>query len=306
MSRQTSRFWCFTINNEKYQRSKLPTDVYDYCIMGNETGDNGTPHIQGFIVMKKRTEFSRMQRLLPRAHLEVMRSSPQQAANYCKKDGDYFEDGNIDDIDWRGGASGGKAKHARYTEVIRAAKSGDFDFIENKHPDMYWNNYHTMKRIAMDNPAPVKPLDELNNEWIWGEPGIGKSRMARSENPDMYIKSHNKWWLGYKGEDVVLIDDLGKTDSNWIGEYLKQWADHYPFPAETKGDGSVLRPKRIIVTSNYSIEDLWGHDDALCAAIKRRFKIRHLVDPWAPPAEAPKVDNDIILIDDESEDLGEL
>lgn len=271
--------------------------------MGNEIGDNGTPHIQGFIVMKVRTTLQRMSRLLPRAHLEVMKGTPREAAEYCKKDGDYFEDGDLDKIDHNGGGSGGRAKAQRYRDCIKLAKAGDFNAIEEDHPDMYWNSYHTMKRIAMDNPIKCKALDKLDNEWIYGVPGIGKSRLARHENPEVYIKSHNKWWLGYKHEPVVLIDDLGKTDSNWIGEYLKQWADHYPFPAETKGDGSVLRPKRIIVTSNYSIEELFGHDNALCQAILRRFKVRHIIQAWNPP-EPPRPE--VIEIDDDSVDLGEL
>lgn len=142
----------------------------------------------------------------------------------------------------------------------------------------------------MDNPSKVQDLPVLDNQWIWGQPGIGKSRKARQENPGCYIKLHNKWWLGYKGEDVVLYDDLGRTDATWIGEFLKQWADHYPFPAETKGDGMVIRPRRIIVTSNYSIQELFGHDESLCEAVTRRFKSVYLVVPFAAlqPPQPPK------------------
>lgn len=265
--------------------------------MANETGDNGTHHIQGFVVMKKRTELSRMKKLLPRAHLEVMRGTPAQAADYCKKDGDFFEDGDLLDIDHSGGASGGNAKRARYTECIQAAKKGDFDTIEQKHPDMYWNHYHNMKRIAMDNPRKVDDVP-MDNLWIWGPPGVGKSRKARFDNPGHYIKSHNKWWLGYKYEDVVIYDDLGKTDAPWVGEFLKLWCQEYPFPAETKGDGMVIRPKKIIVTSNYSIEELWFQDECMVEAIRRRFKVVHMTENWAPPAAAPVP----IEIEDSSED----
>lgn len=303
--RVQSKYWCFTINNEQYKDSTLPTRVFQYCVMGNEVGDNGTPHIQGFLVMNVRTTLSRMKSLLPRAHLEVMRDiDPINASNYCKKgeqskeewkllkdkgpnfglNADWFESGDLLAIDHRGGASGGNAKRARYTECIEAAEKGDFTTIKENHPDMYWNSYHTMKRIAMDNPKKCSNLKELKNEWIYGRPGIGKSRRARFENPDHYIKSHNKWWLGYKLEPTVLIDDLGRTDAVWIGEYLKQWADHYPFPAETKGDGSVLRPERIIVTSNYTIEELFP-EQQLQDALLRRFNVVHMVHQWEPPEE---------------------
>ena len=59
--------------------------------------------------MKVRTTLQRMSRLLPRAHLEVMKGTPREAAEYCKKDGDYFEDGDINTIDHNGGGSGGRA-----------------------------------------------------------------------------------------------------------------------------------------------------------------------------------------------------
>ena len=144
----------------------------------------------------------------------------------------------------------------------------------------------------MDNPKTPEMLDKLTNEWIWGKTGLGKSFTARKENPGFYIKSHNKWWLGYRGEDCIIIDDVSRTEATWLGEHLKQWADHYPFPSETKGDGKVIRPKKIVVTSNYSIDDLWGHDEDLCDSIKRRFKVRHIVNPFPRLMEPILVDED--------------
>ena len=35
--------------------------------------------------MKVRTTLQRMSRLLPRAHLEVMKGTPREAAEYCKR-----------------------------------------------------------------------------------------------------------------------------------------------------------------------------------------------------------------------------
>lgn len=229
--------------------------------------------------MKTRRLFSAMKKMLPRAHIELMMGTSEQARDYCMKDGDYEECGAFTSTSSEGGACGGHAKAVKYKRCIDLAKTGDFKAIEEEMPDMYWNHYHTMKRISMDNPLPLPDLPNLDNEWIWGAPGIGKSRLARAENPGFYIKSHNKWWLGYRGEPAIIYDDLGKTDSSWIGEFLKQWADHYPFPAETKGDGMMLRPHRIIVTSNYSIEELF-EDDSLREALKRRFTIRNLIIPF--------------------------
>lgn len=276
-----SKYWVFTINNPKANYKDVHGfKDWDYMIVGNEVGDEGTPHLQGFVSFKSRTRFSTVKKQAPRAHIEPMYGTTKEAIDYCKKDGNWEEYGETPvDTTRGGGRAGGKVKMERYKSAIKLAKVGDFDQMQEDHPDMYWNNYHTMKRIAMDNPKPLKFLDKLDNEWIWGAPGLGKSWAAREENPGYYIKSHNKWWLGYKGEEVVILDDLSKTQG-YMGEFLKLWADIYPVPTETKGDGMVIRPKKIIVTSNYSIEDIWGDDEVLCEALNRRFKVRHIINPF--------------------------
>lgn len=298
-----SKFWCFTINNPKKGFDELNTiKNWAYMIAGKEVGeDKKTPHLQCFVAYNVRTKFSTVKLQIPNAHIERMISTPVQASEYCKKDGDFMEFGELPDF--FGGKTGGDAKHQRYNSAIDLAKAGDFETMEDLHPDMYWNNYHTMKRIAMDNPKKTDNINILKNEWIWGKPGIGKSYTARQENPGCYIKSHNKWWLGYKQEPVVLFDDLGKTDAPWIGEFLKQWGDHYPFPSETKGDGMVIRPQRIIITSNYSIDTLFGHDEELVLALKRRYKERNIIVPF--DMKELKKKEDIIVIDEEDEGFAE-
>ena len=95
-------------------------------------------------------------------------------------------------------------------------------------------------------------IDKLTNEWHWGDSGTGKSRGVRSRFLDAYIKSNNVWWDGYLNEETVIIEEMGPKQ---IGaHHLKMWADHYPFKAESKGSYSLIRPSKIIVTSNYSIE----------------------------------------------------
>ncbi len=56
-----------------------------------------------------------------------------------------------------------------------------------------------------------------------------------------------------------------------MGQHLKLWADHYPFPAETKGSSMVIRPARIVVTSNWSMEQMFEEPNVL-KPLQRRFK----------------------------------
>jgi len=270
-------------------------------VAGREVAETGTRHLQCFIIYKVRTKFSTVKIQFPTAHIERMLGSSKEASDYCKKDGDFMEFGIFEEINgYKNAAAGGKQSKVNYDKIISMAESHNLKGIREEDPGVYFRHYHTIKRIAMDNPPPVENIDELKNEWIWGATGLGKSSNARIENPGCYIKSHNKWWLGYRGEAVVLIDDLSITEGAWFGEHLKQWADHYPFPSETKGDGMLIRPEKIVVTSNYSIEEIWGHDNNLCDALKRRFKVRHIIEPF-PQFVAPKVIAPAIIIDDNAE-----
>jgi len=55
------------------------------------------------------------------------------------------------------------------------------------------------------------------------------------------------------------------------GHHLKKWADHYKFPAAVKGGQILIRPKRIIITSNYDMESVYERNEDLLP-LKRRFR----------------------------------
>lgn len=122
-------------------------------------------------------------------------------------------------------------------------------------------------------------LDKLDNYWICGPTGTGKSLGVRNKFPGLYNKPLNKWWCSYAGEDTVLLDDFGK-DHACLGNHLKNWADHYAFVGEKKGGSETIRPRRIVVTSNYIPEEIW-EDKGMLEPIMRRFKvIVALKDKW--------------------------
>jgi len=144
-----------------------------------------------------------------------------------------------------------------------------------------FRNYSTAKRIRADFAATPLELDSVCGVWIWGLPDAGKSHKARKDYPKFFDKMINKWWDGWDPSihDTVLLDDFD-TCHRALGHYLKRWTDKYPFSGEIKNLVVQVRPKWVVVTSNYTIQDIFGDDATLCAALERRFNIVHLNERW--------------------------
>ena len=70
----------------------------------------------------------------------------------------------------------------------------------------------------------------------------------------------------------MIIDDY---DCEALGHHLKIWADHYSFMAEYKGGARLIRPKKIIITSNYMPDEIFK-DKTLVTAIRRRFVVSRM------------------------------
>jgi len=82
--------WCFTINNPTpldYTTLHELGAAVKYLIFSDETGAEGTPHIQGFVVFQSRLRLRSARLLIPRAHLESARGTCAQASEYCRKEG---------------------------------------------------------------------------------------------------------------------------------------------------------------------------------------------------------------------------
>jgi len=262
-----SRGFCFTINNpnvfDDLELEHIKTLNPVYLIWGRETGENGTPHYQGYVRFQNARSFNSIKALLSRAHLEIQRGTAQEAAEYCKKDGDYTEFGELPQ-------SGAQSTKHKWREVIKLAEEGQIQTIKEEHPGVYF--LHHAKLLSLRRRQP-EMLEVLTNEWWWGPTGTGKSRRLWSEYPFHYPKNLTKWWDGYDDEEVVAIEEFTPESANFIAHYLKIWSDRYPFSPEIKGSViKKIRPKKIIVLSNYSPEECFTKDQDL-QPIKRRFKV---------------------------------
>lgn len=272
MTHERRRDYCFTINNPKpedfEELHKLElNDRVKYLVAGKEVGAEGTPHLQGYVYFHGAITLSGLKKFLSRAHIEACRGTPDQNREYCIKEGDYREHGTLPLSQKRKG----QLNKERWDEIKENAKKGRFDDIP---AELFIKHYRTLRAIEKDYASMPPDADGTTGEWYWGDSGTGKSRKARDDNPGAYLKMCNKWWDSYNGEDAVILEDFDKSHAV-LGHHLKIWADRYAFPAEIKGGKINIRPRRIIVTSNYHPGDIWSAEPNTLEPILRRFKVTH-------------------------------
>lgn len=272
---ERSRNFSATWNNYPcdYQDVLIKLDAR-YVIAGEEVAPTTlTPHLQIAVVFHNQRYINSVIKSLPGCHIEIARDV-DALINYCKKEGRFFEHGVAPMSKKRKAEFGGEAQVKRFKEAFEAAKDGRLDDIP---ADMRTRYYRTYKEIAKDYMPDVASISHLENEWICGPAGCGKTYGVMKRFPGCYLKTANKWWDGYQGEETVLIDDLDESHKCLL-HHLKIWGDHKPFLAETKGGMLKIRPKRIIVTSNVRIEEMC--DNAVHrSALERRYQVTDYYDP---------------------------
>ena len=279
-----SRSYCFTLNNPTSEektllKKKADENAFRYIVVGEEISETGTPHLQGYVYFKSAKTLSSAKKALGRRyHIEAARGSPQQASDYCKKDNQFWEIGDLPI-----GGVGKKVTLAERIERNKLLKTLSLNqLVDEGHISI--NKVRELKNARLDLAQEGKAYqaEECRGVWYYGEPGVGKSYKARMENPGLYIKAQNKWWDGYQGEEVVLLDDL---DTSMLGHYLKIWLDRWSCSGEVKGGTVNLRYKKFIVTSNYTPEELFT-DPMMAKAIRRRIEfheILHWEETPSPP-----------------------
>lgn len=125
--------------------------------------------------------------------------------------------------------------------------------------------------------------------WVFGESGSGKSEFAFSEydTGNAYAYPYdNGWWDGYKGQDVVIIDEFrGQIPYNEILRMVDKHPNYYvrrrnrepmPFVSKQVIVTSALHPREVFknLSANDSMEQIY-----------RRFKIYKLTRGADAPEE---------------------
>jgi hypothetical protein len=202
-----TRHWCFTINNwEQGDDDGLialgPT--VSYLVYGYETGESGTPHLQGYVIFPRVKRLSEAKGLLSgRAHLEPKRGTPEQAAAYCKKDGVFKEFGECPKS-----SGGGAGPFASFIEWVMSRNDGKGSVpsdreIAQAFPALFVRYSKKLRELATHHvPHPI--LEAGSDLRPWQE--ALKNVLLQPPPDDRSI--------------LFYVDDEGGKGKSWFQRYM--------------------------------------------------------------------------------------
>lgn len=271
MSPPRAKRWVFTVNNYTEEHVELYSTLVEenddvlYLGFGKEEGaQNGTPHLQGLVVLKRRLRRRQLTQLLPHAHVEVMRGSFEQAKEYCQKDGEFEEYGVAP-----------LAGQGQRTDLIALKRSLDENINMRAVADEHFSPFLKYQRGINAYRLLKAPMRNWQPSVIvyWGRTGAGKTRavMDNLVSPeDCYVHPGGQWFDGYDSHPIVLFDDYGGSEFKLT--YLLKLLDRYPMRVPVKGGFVSWVPHEIYITSNRG-PLLWyenAHEEHN-SAMQRRF-----------------------------------
>jgi len=257
--------YCFTYNNYTdvgtAALGQWLTDNCKYaCYQKEVAPTTGTPHIQGYMNLKKQARMTTVQKKLGHAgiQLTLINANGTLAQNraYCSKEGgqDFTEIGQIEIV-----GQGKRTDLTVLSEKVKAKRK--LSEIAEEHPETFIKYHRGIKSLieVLDESPKERDMDVV---LLFGDPRTGKSTKAR-----MYAKLYGEcynvglpnggsvWFDGYNGEDTILIDEF----KGWMQPtFLNQLLDKYRLKLPVKGGFVNAKFTHVFITSNYPPEEWWS------------------------------------------------
>lgn len=272
-----ARTWMFTLNNwTEEEHSKVLALECLYLVVGKEVGEQGTPHLQGCITMRKPIRRGALSALMPRARLEKA-DHVAAARKYCLKDNDF----TIVDNRTQG-------KRTDLIEAIDMMKDGGLRALMLDAPEQFVKYHSGLEKLhagLMPARNPAVPHEVI---WLYGTTGLGKSRYVHEKEHDLWVSmGSHKWWQGYHQQPAILIDDM-RCNYAPFNELLKI-LDIYPYTAEVKGSHVQVNSQRIYITSQFPPHKVYNREARqdedirqLYRRITKVYNVVHDLEPGVP------------------------
>ena len=255
----------FTLNNySEVDIDQLLNYKCKYIVFAKEVAPTtGTPHLQGYCELSKRTRFGTLIQDLPRGmHIEPRRGTQAEAIAYIKtpRDKPIPSQENLYEV--------GEPK-TQGTDVGPSALETARELLRVQNPiDPSIHNIGVIK--AYERLQKYWPISrdrdntKLSRIWIYGPGGSGKTHRAylytrsyRTYKCDLFNKG---WFDGYDNHEAVILDDFNpKPDDKETFKLLLSILDKYPLRVNVKGSSVNWNPTMLIITSQKPPWEYYGN-----------------------------------------------
>ena len=276
------KHWCLTLNNFTDDEHAHIASLCDpdapghigYLVLGQEVGETGTPHLQGYVELltRKRLAWLR-ENISDRAHWEPRRGTREQAREYCMKDGYWYETGT-----WHEEERGRR----RDIEVMVQQASTGTPFYQAclDQPSTAAFAFAYVKLLEGWALSMTVPWREVEIVVKIGPTGCGKTRSSYDCWPDLFAQDCSAggeiWWDGYSGQKRLLLDDFeGSLPYPWLLRVL----DGYPLRIKVKGAHTYGRWSQVFITSNIDIQAWYPKRSRIGSLLRRISRVERYVGP---------------------------
>lgn len=252
MSVPKCRCFVFTINNFDDKTVEVLTnyDKCEYIVFGKEVGEQGTPHLQGYVEHKNGLTFSAFNKRLGLkaggiyARCANRKGTPRQAAGYCKKGSEDADDYSVyfdePSKTWDGFEKGCISSQGcridiqnTVNEIMSGNLTPDEICIDNaEHYHQYGRTFNKAFDILKRKQFRTWMTKGF---WYHGPTNVGKSHeVFKDFNPSThYIWNIKEKLQTYKGQEIIIINDFrGELDYAYLLNLIDKWAMYIPYKGE--------------------------------------------------------------------------
>lgn len=276
--------WCFTLNNYTADDINRLLELessgkVSYLVCGKEVGQEGTRHLQGFCITKRSFRLNGIKALLGSngVHCERAQGTNQQASEYCKKEGDFFEFGSF--------PRGPGSRTDLETIGAELVRGDSVTSVAERHPGAYLRLHRGFR--ALSNLFAPDRNHRTQYVWAYGTTRTGKSSWIHEESQRLtggsvyWCANASLTWLdGYEQHKGVVLDDYnGEIPIALLLKFL----DRYPLRLPVKGDHVKFNARIVWISSQYHPEHFYGRlGDQYDALLERIDEIHNFDDPECP------------------------
>lgn len=292
---QQGRKWQLTINNPKdngmpHETIKKIMEQFTGCLyycMSDEIGEEGTYHTHLYFALKSPTRFTTVKKRFPPAHIERANGSSKENVDYVKKEGK-----------WEGSMKAETSVPDSFEEwgEMPNDKSGNrndmmdlYDMIKDGYSDYEILEENAAYILQVDKIEKVRQIHKeemyrntfrnLEVTYIYGEPGIGKSRsvMEKYGYANVYrVTDYMHPFDGYKGQDVIVFEEFYSSAVR-ISDMLN-YLDGYPLELPCRYNNKIACFTKVYLISNIPFPEQYHnikveHEATYKAFVRRISKI---------------------------------